>query len=103
MKRETEIEMGPFVEVSPEAWVGEGCRLGSHCHVQGGAVLGMRVEVEGGVILHGGVTIEDEVRIGEIVVELFSLTWKKGTTFFGVIANSNYKIEVKVDVFVHIV
>ena len=39
MKTDTEIEMGPFVEVSTEAWVGEGCRLGSHCHVQAGAVL----------------------------------------------------------------
>ena len=68
MKRETEIEMGPFVEVSPEAWVGEGCRLGSHCHVQAGAVLGMRVEVEGGVIVPECVTIEDEVRIGANVV-----------------------------------
>lgn len=68
MKTATEIEMGPFVEVSPHAWVGPGCRLGSHCHVQAGAVLGMRVEVEGGVILHGGVTLEDEVRIGANVV-----------------------------------
>jgi UDP-2-acetamido-3-amino-2,3-dideoxy-glucuronate N-acetyltransferase len=60
--------MGPFVELSPEAKVGEGCRLGAYCWVPAGVELGDHVEIEGNVILHSGVTIEDGVRIGANVV-----------------------------------
>lgn len=63
-----QIQKGPFVEISPEAQVGEGCWFGSHCFVEQGAVVGAHVQVDGGVILHERVAIEDGVVIGANVV-----------------------------------
>ena len=53
-----------YCVVLPEARIGNGCNICSHCFIENNVVIGNNVTVKCGVQLWDGVTIEDDVFIG---------------------------------------
>jgi acetyltransferase-like isoleucine patch superfamily enzyme len=54
----------PFSHVSAGAVVGEQCKIGEHCYLEGGSTLGDRVTVKNGALIWRGVHIGDDVFVG---------------------------------------
>lgn len=53
-----------FVVVLPEATIGAGCNICSHCFIENDVVIGDRVTIKNGVQLWDGLRVGDDVFIG---------------------------------------
>lgn len=53
-----------FCVVLPDAKIGEGCNICSHCFIENKVVVGNNVTVKCGVQLWDGITLEDGVFVG---------------------------------------
>jgi UDP-2-acetamido-3-amino-2,3-dideoxy-glucuronate N-acetyltransferase len=53
-----------FCVVLPDARIGEGCNICSHCFIENDVVIGDNVTVKNGVYLYDGLAIENDVFIG---------------------------------------
>jgi acetyltransferase-like isoleucine patch superfamily enzyme len=57
-----------FAHVMKGAKIGEGCNLGEHVFVEGGAVIGNRVTIKNGISVWDRVELADDVFVGPAVV-----------------------------------
>lgn len=59
-----ETRVWQFVVILPQARIGTGCNVCSHCLIENDVVIGDRVTIKSGVQLWDGLRIEDDVFIG---------------------------------------
>ena len=53
-----------FVVILPDARIGAGCNICSHCFIENDVIIGDRVTVKNGVYLYDGLRVGNDVHIG---------------------------------------
>lgn len=74
-----------FVVVLPDAQIGSGCNICSHCFIENKVKIGNNVTIKNGVQIGDGITLEDNVMIGP------NVTFTNDV--FPVSKNAHYKLE----------
>ncbi len=57
-----------YCVVLPDAVIGDNCNICSHCFIENDVKIGSNVTVKNGVYIYDGVTVEDDVFIGQNTV-----------------------------------
>lgn len=78
----TGTRLWQFVVVLPEAQIGQGCNICSHCLIENDVVVGDRVTVKSGVQLWDGLRVGNDVFIGPNVTFTNDKHPRSGNTGF---------------------